>query len=118
LAGRVIDREPYDAIPRDEIPPVLTYKLQKIYPSLGGLPAKVALKSLDLHVPKGQVLGLLGKNGAGYVISPFYSIIVSSLPLSETVCIDSFIISQPTAACSFCGRAQEDDCFEDFIWIS
>jgi len=25
----------------------------------------VALKSLDVHVPKGEVLGLLGKNGAG-----------------------------------------------------
>ncbi|EED88010.1 predicted protein, partial [Thalassiosira pseudonana CCMP1335] len=26
---------------------------------------KVALASLDLHVPRGEVLGLLGKNGAG-----------------------------------------------------
>jgi ABC-type multidrug transport system ATPase subunit len=50
-------------IPREDLPPVLMYKLRKVYPSLGGLPPKVALDSLDLHVPKGQVLGLLGKNG-------------------------------------------------------
>ena len=53
------------SIPRDDLPPVLMYKLRKVYPSLGGLPPKVALESLDLHVPQGQVLGLLGKNGAG-----------------------------------------------------
>jgi ABC-type multidrug transport system fused ATPase/permease subunit len=51
--------------PRDELPPVLLNKLRKVYPALGGLPPKIALESLDLHVPKGQVLGLLGKNGAG-----------------------------------------------------
>lgn len=55
----------HDDMPRDELPPVLMYKLRKVYPSLGGLPPKVALESMDLHVPKGQVLGLLGKNGAG-----------------------------------------------------
>ena len=37
-------------------------------PPLGGAPEKVALKGLDLHVPKGEVLGLLGKNGAGALI--------------------------------------------------
>jgi hypothetical protein len=50
---------------RESLPPVIAYKLRKVYPSLGGLPPKVALASLDLHVPKGQVLGLLGQNGAG-----------------------------------------------------
>ena len=50
---------------RNNLPPVLAYKLGKTYPSLGGLPPKVALESLNLQVPKGQVLGLLGKNGAG-----------------------------------------------------
>lgn len=50
---------------RDSIPAVLSYKLRKVYPSLGGIPPKVALESLDIHVPKGQVLGLLGQNGAG-----------------------------------------------------
>jgi hypothetical protein len=54
-----------EATRRDELPPVLLHKLRKVYPSLGGLPPKIALESLDLHVPKGQVLGLLGKNGAG-----------------------------------------------------
>jgi ABC-type glutathione transport system ATPase component len=54
-----------EATPRDELPPVLMHKLRKVYPSLGGLPPKIALESLDLHVPNGQVLGLLGKNGAG-----------------------------------------------------
>lgn len=54
----------HDKIPPDT-PPVVTKKLRKIYPALGGRPPKVALSSLDLHVRKGQVLGLLGKNGAG-----------------------------------------------------
>jgi len=55
----------HDSIPRDEVPPVLAYKLRKEYPTPSGLPTKVALKSLELQVPKGEVLGLLGKNGAG-----------------------------------------------------
>merc|ERR1712013_865215 len=50
---------------RDQLPPVVMHKLRKVFPPLGGAPEKVALKSLDLHVPNGQVLGLLGKNGAG-----------------------------------------------------
>jgi hypothetical protein len=53
------------AISRENLPPVLAHKLRMMYPSLGGRPPKVALVSLDLHVPKGQVLGLLGQNGAG-----------------------------------------------------
>jgi ABC-type multidrug transport system ATPase subunit len=60
----VLDSMPQNDSPAG-LPPVLTHKLRKVYPSLGGLPPKVALDSLDLHVPKGQVLGLLGKNGAG-----------------------------------------------------
>lgn len=50
---------------KESLPPVLMHKLRKEYPSLGGAPAKVALVSLDLHVERGRVLGLLGKNGAG-----------------------------------------------------
>ena len=49
----------------DQLPPVLMTRLGKVFPPLGGAPAKVALKSLDLMVPRGEVLGLLGKNGAG-----------------------------------------------------
>jgi ABC-type multidrug transport system fused ATPase/permease subunit len=55
----------HSMIPREDLPPILAHRLRKVYPSIGGIPPKVALKSLDLHVPKGQVLGLLGKNGAG-----------------------------------------------------
>lgn len=50
---------------RDQLPPVVMHKLRKVYKALGGAKEMVALKSLDLHVPKGEVLGLLGKNGAG-----------------------------------------------------
>jgi len=50
---------------KESLPPVLMHKLRKEYPSVGGAPAKVALRSLDLHVERGRVLGLLGKNGAG-----------------------------------------------------
>jgi len=53
------------ALPRDEISPVVGSALRKVYPSRGGRPPKVALNNLDLHVPRGQVLGFLGKNGAG-----------------------------------------------------
>ena len=55
----------FDAIPRDEIPPLVACKLRKEYALPGGFSTKVALANLDLQVPKGQVLGLLGKNGAG-----------------------------------------------------
>ena len=48
---------------REQLPPVVMHKLRKVFPPLGGAPSKIALKSLDLHVPNGQVLGLLGKNG-------------------------------------------------------
>lgn len=54
-----------DKLSRDDIPPVVSRGLRKVYPALGGRPPKIALKDLDLHVPKGQTLGLLGKNGAG-----------------------------------------------------
>ncbi len=50
---------------RNKLPPVVMHKLRKVFPPLGGAPEKVALASLDLHVPMGEVLGLLGKNGAG-----------------------------------------------------
>ena len=55
----------HSTIVRDDLPPILMHKLRKVYPSFGRLPPKVALNSLDLHVPRGQVLGFLGKNGAG-----------------------------------------------------
>jgi hypothetical protein len=55
----------HSKINREELPPILMHKLRKVYPSFGRTPPKVALNSLDLHVPKGQVLGFLGKNGAG-----------------------------------------------------
>mmetsp|Transcript_9216 Transcript_9216/g.26324 ORF Transcript_9216/g.26324 Transcript_9216/m.26324 type:complete len:1722 (+) Transcript_9216:124-5289(+) len=55
----------HDQIPRDDVPPVLTHKLCKTYPALGGRPPKKALDMLDLQVPRGQCLGFLGKNGAG-----------------------------------------------------
>lgn len=69
LASAPSDSEPtiadHSMLPRDELPPILMHKLRKVFPSFGRVPPKVALNSLDLQVPKGQVLGFLGKNGAG-----------------------------------------------------
>ncbi len=44
---------------------MLLHRLSKTYPAVGCQPPKVALDGLDLHAPHGQMLGLLGKNGAG-----------------------------------------------------
>jgi ABC-2 type transport system ATP-binding protein len=39
--------------------------LRKVYRASGGQPAKEALKSINLDVPRGSIFGLLGPNGAG-----------------------------------------------------
>ncbi|MBL8807197.1 MAG: ABC transporter ATP-binding protein [Rhodospirillales bacterium] len=39
--------------------------LTKIYAPRGAMPAKTALDSVDLVVPRGEIFGLLGPNGAG-----------------------------------------------------
>lgn len=47
-----------------DAPAIETTGLHKVYGGRHG-PAKVALKSVDLRVPRGSVFGLLGPNGAG-----------------------------------------------------
>lgn len=39
--------------------------LQKTYAANGKSPAKIALKGIDLEIPRGSMYGLLGPNGAG-----------------------------------------------------
>ncbi len=39
--------------------------LEKVYKASGKMPAKRALKGIDLEIPRGSIFGLLGPNGAG-----------------------------------------------------
>ena len=39
--------------------------LKKVYKGKGGSPDKLALKGIDLDIPRGSMFGLLGPNGAG-----------------------------------------------------
>ena len=63
----------------DQLPPVIMHKVSKVFPPLGGAPEKVALKCLDLHVPNGQVLGLLGETS--FLISQLNRLSVLSASL-------------------------------------
>ena len=45
--------------------PLIIKDIRKVYKSVGGKPAKVAVKNLSLHIKKGEIFGLLGPNGAG-----------------------------------------------------
>ncbi len=40
-------------------------KVSKAYPRVGNTPAKLAVHNFNVSVPKGQIFGLLGANGAG-----------------------------------------------------
>ena len=39
--------------------------LRKVYFARGNVPAKVAVKNINLSIPQGEIFGLLGANGAG-----------------------------------------------------
>jgi ATP-binding cassette subfamily A (ABC1) protein 3 len=39
--------------------------LRKVYYARGNVPAKVAVKNINLSIPQGEIFGLLGANGAG-----------------------------------------------------
>ncbi|GFH47487.1 hypothetical protein CTEN210_03962 [Chaetoceros tenuissimus] len=47
-----------------DLPPILTYGLRKVYSNQNN-EDRVALGSLDLAIPKGEMLALLGNNGSG-----------------------------------------------------
>ncbi len=39
--------------------------IRKVYPARGGSGGGVALDGLNLHVPEGAILGVIGRSGAG-----------------------------------------------------
>jgi ABC-type glutathione transport system ATPase component len=45
--------------------PLIIKDMRKVYPACGGVPPKVATKSMCLRIKKGEMFGLLGPNGAG-----------------------------------------------------
>ena len=57
--------ESWDSRDTSNVPSILMHSLRKVYPASGRNPPKIALNSLNLHVRKGEVCGLLGKNGCG-----------------------------------------------------
>lgn len=57
---------PLEPAPNDDRPCAIEARgLRKVYKATGGQPAKEALKSIDLSIPRGSFFGLLGPNGAG-----------------------------------------------------
>lgn len=57
---------PHNAPPHHTPPPAIEARsLRKVYKPDGKTPAKEALKSIDLVIPRGSIFGLLGPNGAG-----------------------------------------------------
>ncbi len=57
---------PLEPAPNDDRPcAIQAVNLRKVYKAAGGQPAKEALKSINLSIPRGSFFGLLGPNGAG-----------------------------------------------------
>ena len=70
--------------------PVLMSQLCKTFPPLGGAPAKIALDNLDLHVEKGEVIGLLGKVSRGsnaHILCPVLKISLEQNGAGKTTAV-------------------------------
>ncbi len=44
---------------------IFIHDLRKVYFARGNVPAKVAVKNVNISIPQGEIFGLLGANGAG-----------------------------------------------------
>ena len=78
---------------------IFIHNLKKIYYGRGTVPTKVAVKSVSLTIPHGEIFGLLGANGAGKVT---IGCRMCQSCVYPCVLVFMYVISHATAQCASC----------------
>lgn len=89
--------------------------LRKVYRGGGGLPPTIALKGLDLDIPRGSFFGLLGPNGAGK--STFINVLAGMVVKTEGIAkVWGFNIDKnPRNARVSIGVVPQEICYDAFF---